>query len=215
MDRMNYPGFENLLRTHRETFIDAYSPRQINNIYFDTLDLTAYESNLSGNSAKKKYRIRWYGSRDMDSPIADATLEIKIKRGALNRKICYPMPTFSYVNLLTPHSFLDLIKQAGLSPNHFEELACMQPVLVNSYQRKYHLSMDRRFRFTSDSGILFRLPVVPKDISTSQFQFLDKIIVELKYAQHDDNDAESIIQRFPLRAQSCSKFSTGIRLCRL
>lgn len=214
MGRMNYSRFENFLLTHREVFREAHSPRQINNIYFDTFGLTAYETNLSGNSAKKKYRIRWYGPRDEGGDVAGATLEIKIKEGTLNRKIHYPMPAFRCSDVLVPRAFLDLIKRAGMAPRHFEELACMQPVLINSYHRKYHLSIDRRFRFTSDFDLLSTRPAFAEYVSSSRIRPFDNVIVELKYAQHDDEAAESIIRAFPLRVQSCSKFTLGMQMCR-
>ncbi|MDO8811290.1 MAG: VTC domain-containing protein [Gallionella sp.] len=213
MNSMNYPRFENLLLTHPEAFKEAYSPRHINNIYFDTLALTQYENVLAGNHAKRKYRIRWYGPIDLDSPITGATLEIKIKEGALNRKIYYPLPAFLYADIHSPQSFLDLIRRAYLLPLHYEELACLQPVLINRYRRKYHLGIGHRFRFTSDFDILFASPESPQHLSSAHLQPFKRIIVELKYARQHDDDAERITQRFHLRPQSISKFALGIRLC--
>jgi hypothetical protein len=214
VDRMNYPGFENFLLTRPETFTRAYAPRRINNIYFDTPGLTAYEDNLGGNSAKRKYRIRWYGPADLGSEVAGAALEIKIKEGSLNRKVRYPLPSFRYADVVVPRAFLDLIRQAGMAPRHFEELACMQPVLLNSYQRKYHLSFDRRFRFTSDFDLVSAHPAFPQSLSSSRSRPFDSVIVELKYAQSDDEAAEAIIQAFPVRVRSCSKFMMGIQASR-
>jgi hypothetical protein len=215
VDRMSYPGFENLLLTHREAFRQAHGPRQVNNIYFDTFGLTAYEDSLSGNSAKRKYRIRWYGPHDEDGEITGAALELKIKEGTLGRKVRYLLPAFRYSDVLAPRAFLDLIRQAGMAPGHLEQLACMQPVLANSYRRKYHVSIDRRFRFTSDFDLLSTRPAFPRHISSSRIRPFDNVIVELKYDQRDDEAAQSIVQAFPLRVQTCSKFAIGMQMCRL
>lgn len=212
MGSMDYPGFENLLGMHPEFFKEVYSPRYINNIYFDTFSLAQYEAILSGDFLKRKFRIRWYGPIGLDSIITGATLEIKIKEGALNRKIYYSLPPFIYSEILAPRAFLNLIKQLGLSPHDFEELACMQPVLINRYFRKYHLSDDQRFRFTSDFDISFASPEFLQQLMTSHLQPFKETIVELKYAPQHDDDAERITQSFSLRPQSFSKFALGIGL---
>ena len=42
------------------TMIKRYSPRIINNLYFDDLDFSSVKDNLSGISNRKKYRLRNY-----------------------------------------------------------------------------------------------------------------------------------------------------------
>ena len=42
-------------------FFECFPPRFINNIYFDTPDLSNYHENLSGQAARTKIRLRWYG----------------------------------------------------------------------------------------------------------------------------------------------------------
>lgn len=91
----------------------------------------------------------------------------------------------------------------------------MQPVLLNGYRRTYHLSADRRFRFTSDFDLVSTRPALPRHICSSRIRPLDDVIVELKYAQHDEEAAESILQAFALRVQTCSKFALGMQMCRL
>jgi SPX domain protein involved in polyphosphate accumulation len=215
MARMNHGAFEHRLLAHPEAFTEAYAPRRVNNVYFDTFGLSAYEDILGGSSAKKKYRVRWYGPHDPRGEITGAALEIKVKSGALNGKISYPLPSLRYADILVPRTFLDLVAGAGLAPRHFETLACMQPVLVNSYRRRYHLSQDRRFRFTSDFDLSSARPAFPEHIASSRVRPLDEVIVEFKYARQDDEAAQSILQAFPLRVQTCSKFAMGMQMCRL
>jgi SPX domain protein involved in polyphosphate accumulation len=41
-------------------FIEKYPMRVVNNIYFDTIDFSSYQSNIDGASNRSKVRIRWY-----------------------------------------------------------------------------------------------------------------------------------------------------------
>ena len=39
----------------------AFPDRIVNNVYFDTPDLAAFEANLWGAPERRKCRLRWYG----------------------------------------------------------------------------------------------------------------------------------------------------------
>ena len=45
-------------------FQTPYPPRNIYNLYFDSLDLRTYRDNLSGASERVKFRYRWYDHLD-------------------------------------------------------------------------------------------------------------------------------------------------------
>ena len=70
--------------THPFLFISLYEPRWVHNIYFDSLDLKAYQENINGLSERSKSRIRWY--QDSRNISTKPMLEIKSKKNQLGTK---------------------------------------------------------------------------------------------------------------------------------
>ena len=64
-------------------FREAYSPRRINSLYFDTPDFKSVSESFSGASIRAKHRFRWYGET---SEARNPTYEIKCKNGHLSWK---------------------------------------------------------------------------------------------------------------------------------
>ena len=79
--------------THPGLFKEHHPDRQINSIYFDTIDLQFMFDNLAGTSRRKKPRIRWYG-RDI-SRVENPYFELKIKHNMLGRKDRFEVEGFS------------------------------------------------------------------------------------------------------------------------
>ena len=74
-------------------FKEIFYERQVNNIYFDSLDMDSYFDNILGNSDRSKIRIRWYGEiENVEKPV----LEIKIKKGLVGTKLSYPLKPFEF-----------------------------------------------------------------------------------------------------------------------
>lgn len=44
------------VRNHWAGFVQPYPPRRINNVYFDSYELSAYHENISGASQRSKVR---------------------------------------------------------------------------------------------------------------------------------------------------------------
>ncbi len=111
---------------------EIYYQRKINNIYFDTSNLSFYKDNLIGARDRLKLRLRWYGDQFMK----EANLEIKMKEANLVYKLVTPF-----------NSQLDLpIKEL------FKRL---RPSITNSYYRRYFLTADKKVRLTIDTKISF------------------------------------------------------------
>ena len=51
-----------------------------------------FHDNIQGIAERKKTRIRWYNS--LFGKIEKPTLEFKVKKGLLGKKISYPIPPF-------------------------------------------------------------------------------------------------------------------------
>ena len=49
-----YRELESWIHMHPAGFRTSYPPRQVNNIYFDTMDLFAFTENLTGASSRSK-----------------------------------------------------------------------------------------------------------------------------------------------------------------
>ena len=69
------------IKLHPNGFREKYSPRCVNNLYFDTLGHASFFDNVEGAGGRTKLRVRWYGDtlRRIDAPI----LEFKVKRGVV------------------------------------------------------------------------------------------------------------------------------------
>ena len=70
-------GLEEIIRQNPFLFSDIYSLRQVNNVYFDSLNLKCFNDNISGLANRFKIRIRWYGK--MYCYVKNPILEIKKK----------------------------------------------------------------------------------------------------------------------------------------
>ena len=80
---------EALIKMHPAMFSEVFFERWVRNIYFDSLELKNFYSNVNGDMQRRKARIRWYGATF--GPIEHPVLEIKIKE----RSGPHPLDTFS------------------------------------------------------------------------------------------------------------------------
>ena len=188
-------GLEQLLRSHPVGFRRLHPSRTINNIYFDTPDFAAYQLNVIGAPQRRKYRLRWYGTR-YDQLLAPV-LEVKIKNAELGYKKNYPQPDVNWQDTPQLWAQIPLITEQGL-----------RPVLVNTYLRSYWASPGGRFRLTIDSQLQFaryRADAPPRFLSVDT-----AVIAELKYAADDDQEAQRIFAALPFRQTKYSKYVTGV-----
>ena len=77
-------------------FKKQYEDRNINSIYFDDFYLNSINENLDGISQRKKYRLRWYGNKNI---IDKANLEIKHKKNFLNYKDIIPLKSIKILKI--------------------------------------------------------------------------------------------------------------------
>ena len=90
--KQNYSLIKNWIRFHKFNFFKEYQDRNINNIYFDSLDYKAFNDNLVGLPSRLKVRYRWYGNL--------FSLRKKMKALNLNlRKIYMDTKIFKIKNL--------------------------------------------------------------------------------------------------------------------
>ena len=140
------------LRVHMHPFgfTRTYSPRQVNNVYFDTPDLDALQTNEAGVARRMKVRVRWYGGIEhMLQPV----LELKVKSGLTGRKLQYPLAKDFDLSAERWQTLTRLVRSAlPSSMLHYSSFASI-PALLNSYQREYYASGEGTIRVTVDHGI--------------------------------------------------------------
>jgi len=190
---------EQMVRHHPRGFRTLFPDRQINNIYFDTPGMTCYKENVAGIAERKKYRVRWYGNL-METEGTDNQLEIKIKNNALGDKKRYSFPSF----LMRDWRQLGSVVAGELSHQ-----VSLIPTLLNSYQRSYYGLPTKKFRITIDRKLGY-CPLIQEN-QQPEIRHLDEaIIVEIKYDESLEMEADQVLQYIPFRATKNSKYVTGI-----
>lgn len=199
---------EQLIKFHPARFSEIYHPRNINNIYFDTLGMNHYYDNVEGSSDRKKVRIRWYG--ELMGTIGQPTLEYKIKKGLLGKKQSYQLHPFALDTSFDKSQIEKAVSTHTLPFPVRDEVLSLKPTLLNRYTRKYFLSADKKFRITIDFNLSYY------QISYNHNQFIHKYldhrttVLELKYAAADEPEAKQVSDKLPFSVTKSSKYLQGL-----
>ncbi|BDS13251.1 polyphosphate polymerase domain-containing protein [Aureispira anguillae] len=189
-----------IIKSHPASFYKLYPNRTVNNIYFDSPNLTCLNDNLKGINVRKKYRVRWYGTDT--KKIIQPKLEVKYKENELGGKTIFDVPPFALSDLKTIQKEVN-----QLIPQQFS----LQPTLLNSYERSYWGTKNGKFRITIDSNLRFHsLLHSPNFVKYSHRDAV--VIVELKYEKEDEKDLQRISRFLPFRLSKNSKYVNGILL---
>lgn len=200
---------EAVIKQNSGFFVPVFYARKVNNIYFDTPGFDCYFDNLFGNGNRWKARIRWYG--DVFGEIKMPILEFKIKKGLVGTKKSFKLPNFNISESSFDAKHLKDVFAAALLPEDIRErVGVLLPVLLNTYQRSYFTSLNKKFRITVDDNLEY-YNLRP---TWNHFQFkhteMKKIVVELKYDQPMNDEADKITNQFPFRLNKNSKFVAGM-----
>ncbi|MDC0456447.1 polyphosphate polymerase domain-containing protein [Alphaproteobacteria bacterium] len=206
---LNNSQIVNIIKTNPAIFHNVHNKRFINNIYFDDINLTNYRDNIEGEKNRKKVRIRWYGN--IFGLCKKPVLEIKFKTGLLGWKERYNLKEFSlnkleYFNCKNIFRDLNKIRNSNIL-NLFTKF--LTPTLLNSYERTYYMSFDKKFRVTVDKKMKF-YSINPTKNYFKTFLDDEQTILELKYKHIHYNIAEKITSHFPFRVTKNSKYVVGI-----
>ena len=199
-----------IIRNNPAMFSEIYKRRQVNNIYFDAPSMKNYVENVTGNLKRLKVRIRWYGA--FFGFIEKPVLELKIRTGSLVSKLSYPLNPFK---MRKNFSFMmikkEIFAKSKLPDWVREKLYCLLPVLFNAYKRRYFLSSDKKYRITVDTDLCFFAAKnqTNKFLAKTEYPY---IIIELKFAPEDLNQAHHLTQFFPFRINKSSKYVAGVEL---
>ncbi|MFT4801982.1 MAG: SPX domain protein involved in polyphosphate accumulation [Flavobacteriaceae bacterium] len=196
------------IKRNKSLFREVFYQRKVNNIYFDTAGYNDYLDNVLGVSDRKKIRIRWYG--DTFGEIVKPVLEIKIKKGIVGDKWSYKLKPFKLDNNFTNKDIQEVFKSSDLPLPILESVKMVTPTLLNSYNRKYYLSADNKYRVTVDFDLLYhKIDTRFNNFNLKPVSDENKII-ELKYGLNDDTNANAISTQFPFRLNKNSKYVNGV-----
>lgn len=199
---------EQFVKRNKALFREVFHQRKINNIYFDTVGYNDYQDNVLGVSDRKKIRIRWYG--DVLGKIKKPVLEIKIKKGLVGDKWSYKLKPFILDNSFTNKDIQIIFNTSNLPLPILESVKMVSPTLLNSYQRRYFLSADNKYRVTLDFDLLYyKIDRRFNNFALKPVADENKII-ELKYGLNDDINANVISTQFPFRLNKNSKYVNGV-----
>ena len=187
-----------LLNRSNFLFMNQFSDRQVNSIYFDDENHTSIIQNIDGISEKKKYRLRWYGDfRTITNP----TFEIKSKKGFEVSKKNFDLPKMFPLNLL---DYNDIEKIELLINNNFNFKYKLFPILTTHYLRSYFISSNKLVRSTVDRNLKSLL--LYKNRNLNIIKEYEDIILEFKYDLNLDEYVRSNLGNISSRLSKNSKF---------
>lgn len=204
---------ESIVKLHPHMFLERYRKRFVNNIYFDSMMLKNYLCNVDGNSERIKVRIRWYGN--LFGFIEKPVLELKIKNGMLGRKESFPLSPFSLDQHFATQKIMAIVKKSNVPDAVKKEMHYLEPVLLNRYKRKYYSSIDKNYRITIDSDMVFYNMGRHNNSFLSRMVDNQNLVLELKYDENMYRYVEEITNRFPFRFTKNSKYVNGVEMLTL
>ena len=193
-------------------FREIFHRRTVNNLYLDDQNMSFYRQNVAGDEEREKFRIRWYGDDFQD--VTNPTVEIKKKFGAVGDKVSFKYSSFTaQLNTTAADLFKTKIEKIANANDDLKlasSLACLQPSLYNSYERRYFLSACELYRITVDYNMTFYNPAF-SNFAVSKVALPD-VVLELKYAVADDKEARHLSQQLSARLSKNSKYVRGVDL---
>ncbi|MBT5558750.1 MAG: VTC domain-containing protein [Proteobacteria bacterium] len=198
----------NTIENDNAFYYRPYEPRIVNNIYFDTCDLDAFQQNVSGATSRSKLRLRWYGDT---ANLKSGALELKLRRNRYGWKLQDTVKLgcglldFDYGELARL-----LIAQVD-SEMQLQLLHSPIPTLINTYKRDYFVSADSKVRVTVDQGMRFFDQRFSNRVSLDREGMSPElIVVEYKSAVEDAADLERAIRNVRLVRTRNSKYVIGV-----
>ena len=188
----------------------AFPPRQVNSIYFDSLDFKSAQDNLDGIADRSKFRIRWYG--DIDNSRKDLTFEIKSKRGRLGSKVSTSLGELTTPLMKMTNRDIESALHTDLSARPLvPQGVALQPTIYVAYERRYHEAAGG-IRITFDEGLNFRQMTGNRHQSSSSTSYYQKSVLEFKFAPEAKEQAARIMRDLRLVPSRSSKYVIGLSL---
>lgn len=196
------------VRMHPEAFIVAYPPRQVNSLYFDTIDAGCLNDNLTGVSERAKLRLRWYGQ---DHTRVSGHLELKSKVNQLGWKRRLPIEAMLDLTSISWRALMQQIRE-GIPDDFVPWVSALrQPTLLTSYRREYYESADRLVRVTIDTDLAaYEQFMFPSPNLVHRAPVSDQIVIEVKADSTLHRRLSHVLSSFPLQVSRYSKYVSGV-----
>ncbi len=211
VERMDLAKINAIIKLHSAAFVTAYPARWVNNIYFDSMDLTNYREHIGGIDNRNKFRIRWYG--DLEGVVEKPVLEIKSKKGYVGCKFNYPLESFVFGPDFSRERLIGAILQSPAVPEKLKHtFGAANLTLVNRYHRDYYKALyDGTIRLTVDTQMIFyELSGGGRKNYLNEYSEDRLAIIELKYSAENAPKNVRRLQGLPFRMGQFSKYCYGI-----
>jgi len=194
-----------LLKRSNFFFMNQFSDRQVNSIYFDDQHYNSMLQNIEGINNKTKYRLRWYGNF---TKIIDPVFEIKKKNGFIVSKENFEMKKINNLCLLKDEDLKEIEKYIN---NYFNFTNKIFPILSTHYLRSYFISSNNLVRATIDRDL--KSLFLYQNRNTNIIKEFNDIILELKYDLDLDDYVRKNIGNISVRLSKNSKFiNSGVNV---
>ncbi len=232
---------QTLIKLHPFHFSEIYHERAINNVYCDDFRLSNYYQNLNGIGHRSKVRWRWYSQLLLQQQLQISKqlraqnlphLEIKVKEADLVKKYLFAWNQIRMGNSwrMLPAKVKALFQERSSEQSKQQLLlgtdkkpssqdsalltqtSLLQPVLLNSYYRRYFLSADGKIRLTIDTNIIF-FRVKNSGVNWQQYWQLPATVLEMKADIKRHKHLSQAAKHFPFTLSRCSKYVLGISSC--
>lgn len=196
------------LRHSRADFSPIFHSRWINNVYFDTEELTALTEAIEGDSRRVKVRLRWYGELDQASKSA---LEFKCKVGSLGWKIAYDVDEPIQLSSQSWREMMNAIRTSVPAEGRTMLSHVSRPTMINRYWRTYFASFDRSIRVTIDQHLTSWMQYMGRKLNLRQpRRFTSHAVIEFKAAHRDAMSLAAVLGELDGRVNKYSKYVAGM-----
>ena len=194
----------------QSNFTIHHPKRVITSIYFDTPNRRSLEDNVTGVSKRCKFRLRWYSTNNIISKtLQNLQAELKFKKNTFGGKRVFFFD-INQIKQITKSNFklttktYDQLKKKLDIPLYFFG---SDPFLLCRYEREYYID-EIGIRLTIDKNISFS-DKISLNLKDSNWHFLPKMIVEVKFHDYLLSNAVKGLRKLPLKAVRNSKYVLG------
>ncbi|MFC1646346.1 VTC domain-containing protein [Candidatus Omnitrophota bacterium] len=193
---------------HPMSFSERYPVRRVNNIYFDTNDLSNYNDSLAGIARRNKLRFRWYGDFCQN---VRGVMELKRKEGVFISKTAQAIDFDFDFKKMNWEKIVSILRNKLKSKLNIEFSSACVPVIINNYCRYYYETIDGDYRVTLDCNLETfdqRLHNKPNLYFKAKPQ--QGVILEVKADKIRGSNIAQITNNFPFRLMQNSKYTQGV-----